>query len=125
MHDVQAVHAVVACHGMLWPPPLCRPACAACRPLLERLHVPPARPPCYVHPWQPLKFFPPSYHVSLHALCAPHPQVHITADGECVVFHDFLVPIRLGTEVVRLPIPTLTYEQLKSPDFTQWMVSPK
>jgi glycerophosphoryl diester phosphodiesterase len=54
-----------------------------------------------------------------------HPQVHITADGECVVFHDFLVPIRLGTEVVRLPIPTLTYEQLKSPDFTQWMVSPK
>ena len=54
-----------------------------------------------------------------------HPQVHITADGECVVFHDFLVPIRLGTEVVRLPIPTLTYEQLESPDFTQWMVSPK
>ena len=51
--------------------------------------------------------------------------MHITADGECVVFHDFLVPIRLGTEVVRLPIPTLTYEQLKSPDFTQWMVSPK
>lgn len=51
-------------------------------------------------------------------------DVHVTADGECVVFHDFLVPIRLGTEVVRLPIPTLTYDQLRSPDFTQWMVSP-
>lgn len=52
-------------------------------------------------------------------------DVHVTADGECVVFHDFLVPIRLGaTEVVRLPIPTLTYEQLKSHDFTQWMVGP-
>lgn len=55
----------------------------------------------------------------------PHPQVHVTADGECVVFHDFLVPIRLNTEVVRLPICTLTYDQLRSPDFMQWMVSPK
>ena len=52
-------------------------------------------------------------------------QVHVTADGECVVFHDFLVPLRLGTEVVRLPISALTAEQLKSPDFTQWMLSPK
>lgn len=52
-------------------------------------------------------------------------QVHVTADGECVVFHDFLVPLRLGSEVVRLPIPTLTADQLKSPDFTQWMAAPK
>ena len=55
----------------------------------------------------------------------PAGQVHVTADGVCVVFHDFLVPLRLGTEVVRLPIPTLTAEQLRSPDFTQWMLSPK
>ena len=52
-------------------------------------------------------------------------QVHVTADGECVVFHDFLVPLRLGTEVVRLPVSALTADQLKSPDFTQWMLSPK
>ncbi|PRW21071.1 glycerophosphodiesterase GDE1 isoform A [Chlorella sorokiniana] len=51
-------------------------------------------------------------------------DVHVTADGECVVFHDFLVPLRLGTEVVRLPISALTADQLKSPDFTQWMLSP-
>lgn len=55
----------------------------------------------------------------------PLPQVHVTADGECVVFHDFLVPLRLGTEVVRLPITTLTHAQLTSPDFTQWMAAPK
>lgn len=60
-----------------------------------------------------------------HTRCLLGPQVHVTADGECVVFHDFLVPIRLNTEVVRLPICTLTYDQLKSPDFMQWMVSPK
>ncbi|KAL4420635.1 hypothetical protein ABPG75_010291 [Micractinium tetrahymenae] len=51
-------------------------------------------------------------------------DVHVTADGECVVFHDFLVPLRLNTEVVRLPICTLTYDQLRSPDFMQWMVTP-
>jgi hypothetical protein len=42
-----------------------------------------------------------------------------------VVFHDFLIPLRLGTEVVRLPISSLTYAQLRSPDFTQFMASPK
>lgn len=62
----------------------------------------------------------------VRAACRACPaQVHVTADGEVVVFHDFLVPIRLGTEVVRLPIPSLTAAQLRSTDFTQWMVSPK
>jgi glycerophosphoryl diester phosphodiesterase len=51
--------------------------------------------------------------------------VHVTADGEVVVFHDFLVPLRLASEVVRLPVASLTADQLRSSDFAQWMVSPK
>lgn len=64
-------------------------------------------------------------HLSAHLHLHLPAQVHVTADGECVVFHDFSVPLRLGTEVVRLPISSLTADQLKSPDFTQWLMSPK
>lgn len=71
----------------------------------------------------------PPHNTPYHPAACRHPftrpQVHVTADGECVVFHDFLVPLRLGTEVVRLPIPTLSYAQLSSHDFTQWMAAPK
>eukprot|EP00887_Chlorella_sp_A99_P007166 scaffold2.g7166.t1 len=88
-------------------------------------------------------------------------DVHLTADGEIVIFHDFQarflpgsffqalpgsywdgccrwvaalwllygmhsqVSLRLGSEMVKLPIPSLTYEQLRSPDFTQYLAQPQ
>lgn len=40
-------------------------------------------------------------------------DVHVTADGEVVCFHDFEVKLGIGSEVVRLGIPALSYSQLK------------
>ena len=40
-------------------------------------------------------------------------DVHVTADGEVVVHHDFEVKLAIGSEVVRLGIPALSYGQLK------------
>ena len=40
-------------------------------------------------------------------------DVHVTADGEVVCFHDFEVKLGIGSEVIRLGIPALSYSQLK------------
>ena len=40
-------------------------------------------------------------------------DVHVTADGEVVCFHDFEVKLGIGSEVVRLGIPALSYSQLR------------
>ena len=40
-------------------------------------------------------------------------DVHVTADGEVVCFHDFEVKLGIGSEIVRLGIPALSYSQLK------------
>lgn len=40
-------------------------------------------------------------------------DVHVTADGEVVVHHDFEVKLSIGSEVVRMGIPALSYGQLK------------
>lgn len=40
-------------------------------------------------------------------------DVHVTADGEVVCFHDFEVKLGIGAEVVRLGIPALSYSQLR------------
>lgn len=51
-------------------------------------------------------------------------DVHVTSDGEVVVHHDFQVALSLGSELLKVGIPSLTLEQLASPDFTRWMVQP-
>ncbi|GAB4820329.1 hypothetical protein N2152v2_007375 [Parachlorella kessleri] len=51
-------------------------------------------------------------------------DVHVTADGEVVLHHDFEVKLQLGQEVVKLPIPMLDFHQLQSPDFTQYLAQP-
>ena len=40
-------------------------------------------------------------------------DVHVTADNEVVVHHDFEVKLSIGSEVVRMGIPALSYGQLK------------
>ncbi|KAK9905950.1 hypothetical protein WJX75_009398 [Coccomyxa subellipsoidea] len=50
-------------------------------------------------------------------------DVHVTADGEVVVHHDFDVKLSIGSEVVRLGIPALSYGQLKSTEFTHAMAA--
>lgn len=40
-------------------------------------------------------------------------DVHVTADGEVVVHHDFEVKLSIGCETVKLGIPALSYQQLK------------
>ena len=50
-------------------------------------------------------------------------DVHVTADGEVVCFHDFEVKLGIGSEVVRLGIPALSYSQLRRCGMPQ-IVSP-
>lgn len=51
-------------------------------------------------------------------------DVHLTADGEVVVHHDFEVRLAVGKEEVRVALPTLRSEQLRSPTFARHMVTP-
>ena len=39
-------------------------------------------------------------------------DVHVTADGEVVVHHDFEVKLTVGMQQISLGIPALTYSQL-------------
>ncbi|KAK9814473.1 hypothetical protein WJX72_006486 [[Myrmecia] bisecta] len=51
-------------------------------------------------------------------------DVHVTADGEVIVHHDFDVKLTFGHETIHLGIPSLSYEQLSSTEFTQYMAAP-
>lgn len=51
-------------------------------------------------------------------------DVHVTADGEVVVHHDFEVRLALGKEVIKMAIPLLDFNQMQSPDFTHHLVQP-
>jgi len=50
-------------------------------------------------------------------------DVHLTKDGECVIYHDFDVKLFVGDQVVKVGVPTLTLEQIQSEDFQQRMAS--
>ena len=41
-------------------------------------------------------------------------DVHVTADAEVVVHHDFDVKLAVGREIISLGIPSLTYAQLST-----------
>lgn len=41
-------------------------------------------------------------------------DVHVTADSEVVVHHDFDVKLAVGREIISLGIPSLTYAQLST-----------
>ena len=51
-------------------------------------------------------------------------DVHVTADGEVVLHHDFEVRLAMGNEEVRVAVASLRSQQLLSPEFAQYMVTP-
>jgi glycerophosphodiester phosphodiesterase len=53
-------------------------------------------------------------------------DVHVTADGEVVVHHDFEVKVALGgnKEELRVAVSTLHSQQLLSPEFSRHMITP-
>lgn len=50
--------------------------------------------------------------------------MHLSADGEVVVHHDFEVRLGVGREEVRVAVSTLRSQQLLSPQFAQHMLTP-
>ena len=46
-------------------------------------------------------------------------DVHLTKDGEVVIYHDFEVKLLVGSQLVKLGIPSLTLQQLQSKDFQE------
>lgn len=51
-------------------------------------------------------------------------DVHLTADNEVVVHHDFEVRLGLGKEEIKVALPLLRSDQVRGSDFVESMVNP-
>lgn len=51
-------------------------------------------------------------------------DVHLTSDNEVVVHHDFEVKLAVGKEEIKVALPLLRSDQVRSAEFAQSMVSP-